>query len=151
MVLSEFMGQIVEERSNLLEELLAGFRQVPDDAAEPEVVEHQPLAGQVFEDVLDEFAVAHRVHEDCREVADTSSANVPTASMCEGCVTVPRPIVRMTWAYSGTSMSARASAARAYAHSFNRPPPPQSQRSGYGMIWCRYVFDWHICSSHRWM
>jgi hypothetical protein len=44
---------------------------------------------------------------------NTSSANVPTASMWLAMRENSAAIVRMTWAYSGTSMSASASAARA--------------------------------------
>jgi hypothetical protein len=51
----------------------------------------------------------------------TSSANVAKASMCAAIRHISAPIVRMTCAYSGTSISARSSAARAYAHSLSSP------------------------------
>ncbi len=69
MVLLDGAGQLVEEVPRLREELSAGFWEVPDDAAEPEVVEHQPLARQVFQQVLNALAVVDRVHERRGEVA----------------------------------------------------------------------------------
>ena len=63
------LGQPVDERPNVLEEVLPWFRQVPDDAAESEVVEHESLAREVFEDVLDALALLDRVHKRRGEIA----------------------------------------------------------------------------------
>ncbi len=66
-----------------------------------------------------------------------SNAYAPVANRCERIRLSSAAIVRITCAYSGTSMSLSRSAARAYAHSLVSPAPPQSHRSGYGMIWWR--------------
>ena len=69
-VLLEFLGEVVEERTDAVEELLTGLGHVPGDTAQSEVVEHHPLAGEVLQDVLDDLPVPHRVHEDDRELPE---------------------------------------------------------------------------------
>ncbi|ODR80418.1 hypothetical protein BG842_11115 [Haladaptatus sp. W1] len=61
--------EAVDEIERLVEELPPRLRNVPDDPAEAEVVVHHALAGQVLQDVLDDFAVPERVLEDGGEVA----------------------------------------------------------------------------------
>ena len=68
MEVCESLGQPVDEPSNVFEEIRTRFGEVPNDTAESEIVEHESLAGQIFEDVLDALALLDRVHKRRREI-----------------------------------------------------------------------------------